>query len=147
VDALQGIYTRLDALEELFQALLKNHVVIAKTICELRAQLTSEKENHFMTPTGTTYASALAGLQAQVAEQLSVEQSAITLIQGLAQQIAANANDPAALTSISAQLNTSATALAAAITANTPSATSTPAAPPATPAPSAPSSSGNQAAA
>jgi hypothetical protein len=66
-------------------------------------------------------------LQAQVAQNATVEGSAVTLIQGLATQlaaaIAAQANgDTAALPALQTQLQTSATALAAAITANTPAA-------------------------
>ncbi len=58
-------------------------------------------------------------LQAQVTQNTQVEQSAIVLIQGLAAQIAANATDPAKIQALADQLNTSATALAAAVTANT----------------------------
>jgi hypothetical protein len=73
--------------------------------------------------------SDLSALQAQVAANVSVEQSAITLIQGLAAQLAANANDPAAISAMATSLQTSAASLAAAITANTPAAsTTTPAA-------------------
>ncbi len=64
----------------------------------------------------------LVTLTAQVAENTSVEGSAVTLIQGIAKQLAdaIAANNPAALDALQAQLNASATALAAAITANTP---------------------------
>jgi hypothetical protein len=62
----------------------------------------------------------LDALAAQVAQTETVEQSAITLIQGLAAQLAAVATDPAAVAALAARLNSSATALAAAITANTP---------------------------
>lgn len=72
----------------------------------------------------------LAALQAQVAQNITVEQGAITLINGLASQLAANAHDPAAIQAIAASLQTSAAPLAAAITQNTPAATP-PAAPPA----------------
>ena len=64
----------------------------------------------------------LTALTAQVAATTTVEQSAITLIQGLAAQIAAAGTDPAALAALTTSLNTSATALSAAITANTPAA-------------------------
>lgn len=76
--------------------------------------------------------SALTDLQAQVAANTSVEASAVTLIQGLAAQIAAavGANDTAALQALSSQLNSSATALAAAVTANTQTAPPAPPAPP-----------------
>ena len=75
----------------------------------------------------------LTTLTAQVAQNTSVEASAVTLIQGIAAQLAAAiaSNNPAELDALQAQLATSATALAAAITANTPQAP----APPAPPAP------------
>jgi hypothetical protein len=76
----------------------------------------------------------LTALTAQVAQNTSVEASAVTLIQGIAAELAAAQTDPAAVAALAAQLNTSATALAAAITANTP------AAPPA-PAPASPTAS------
>lgn len=82
-------------------------------IQNLSAQLT-ETEKELMDP--------LQVLQQQVTQNTNLEQSAITLIQGLAAQIAANANNPAALTALSTQLQTSATALSAAIVANTPAA-------------------------
>jgi hypothetical protein len=80
----------------------------------------------------------LTALQAQVAQNTSVEESAVILINGLATQlqaaIAANAaGDTAALPNLQAELAKSATDLAAAITANTPAATPSPAP---TPAPS-----------
>lgn len=74
--------------------------------------------------------SDLAALTAQVAQNTSVEQSAVTLIQGLASQLAAAGTDPVALSALQSQLNASATALAAAVTANTPAA---PPAPPVAP--------------
>jgi hypothetical protein len=67
-------------------------------------------------------AAALAALQAQVQQNTTVEASAVTLIQGLAAQITAAGTDPAALAALTTNLNTSATALAAAIAANTPAA-------------------------
>jgi len=67
---------------------------------------------------------ALTDLQAQVTQNTSVEGSAVQLIQGLAAQIAAAlaASDTTSLQQLTQQLNASATALAAAITANTPAA-------------------------
>ena len=64
----------------------------------------------------------LDALEVQVAENTNLEASAIALIQGLADQIAAAGNDPAKIAALSTQLKASATALAAAITANTPAA-------------------------
>jgi hypothetical protein len=64
----------------------------------------------------------LEALKAQVAENTAVEQSAVTLISGLAGQIAALKDDPAALQALSDSLHSSADSLAAAIAANTPAA-------------------------
>jgi hypothetical protein len=58
-------------------------------------------------------------LTAQVKANTDLEASAVTLIQGLAAQIAGAANDPVKIQALSDQLKISATALAAAITANT----------------------------
>jgi hypothetical protein len=73
---------------------------------------------------GVTIMADLTSLTAQVAQNTSVEGSALTLIQGIAAQLAAAiaANDPAAIQSLQDQLSASATALAAAIAANTPAA-------------------------
>ena len=64
----------------------------------------------------------LDNLKAQVARNTSLEQSAIALIQGLAQQIRDAAGDPAALAELATNLETSATSLSDAIVANTPAA-------------------------
>jgi hypothetical protein len=72
---------------------------------------------------------ALTDLQARVAANTTVVASAVTLIQGLKASldaaIAANAggDNGAALAELSASLDSTDTALAAAITANTPAAT------------------------
>ena len=58
-------------------------------------------------------------LSAQVSQTLTVEQSAITLIQGLAAQIVDAAGDRTKSLALAGTLKTSADALAAAITANT----------------------------
>lgn len=73
----------------------------------------------------------LTDLQAQVAANTTVEQSAVTLIQGLKTQldaaIAASQNgDDSQLEALSTQLATDDAALAAAITANTPAAAPAP---------------------
>jgi chromosome segregation ATPase len=70
----------------------------------------------------TNMTKELNDLTAQVKANTDAEASAVTLIQGLAAQIAAAQNDPAAIAALSAQLKTSADALAAAVVANTPSA-------------------------
>lgn len=76
---------------------------------------------------GKTIMADLTALTAQVAQNTTVEQSAVTLIQGLAAQIAAAGTDPVALAALVSQLNSSATALAAAVTANTPAPSPSPA--------------------
>jgi chromosome segregation ATPase len=67
-----------------------------------------------------TLAGELAALQAQVTQNTQVEESAVTLIKGLADQIAALKTDPAALQALSDSLKASAGDLSTAITANTP---------------------------
>jgi hypothetical protein len=62
-------------------------------------------------------------LSAQVTQTLTVEQSALTLIQGIAAQVADAAGDRTKSLALSATLKTSADALAAAIVANTPTPT------------------------
>lgn len=62
----------------------------------------------------------LTTLQDQVTETLSVEQSAIILIQGLADQIAAIKDDPAAIQALADSLHAKSDELAAAVIANTP---------------------------
>ena len=99
-------------------AILANQAII---LAEVRA----------LTTQGTTIMSALDNLTAQVTSVASLEQSAVTMIQGLAQQIKGAANDPAAIQALADQLSASAAPLAAAIAANTPAAPApaTPAAP------------------
>jgi alanyl-tRNA synthetase len=67
--------------------------------------------------------SALDDLTEQVRQNTNVEQSAVTLIQGIAQKLqdAVSNNDSAALQQLAGQLSSSSAALAAAIAANTPS--------------------------
>jgi len=68
----------------------------------------------------TTLTEALAVLTAQVDENTSVNESAIILIQGLADQIASVATDPTQVVELAGRLKASAEALAAAVSANTP---------------------------
>lgn len=63
---------------------------------------------------------ALDSLTAQVAQNTTVEESAVTLINGLAAQITAAGTDPVALAALTTNLNKSASDLAAAVAANTP---------------------------
>jgi hypothetical protein len=85
---------------------------------------------------------AISDLQAAVANDQTVEQSAITLIQGLAaqlntisQELAASGADTTALETVVGQLNSNASALAQAVTANTVSAPVAGSPPAPTPAP------------
>jgi hypothetical protein len=87
-----------------------------------------------------TSSSALADLQAQVAQSTSVEQSALTLINGLVAELTAAGNNPAAIEAAVTQLKNSASTLAAAVAANTtpaPTPTPTPTPTPSTTPPSA----------
>lgn len=65
-------------------------------------------------------------LVAQVTENTTVEASAVTLIQGIAAQLAGNPT-PAQVDALAAELKTSSDALAAAVAANTPAAPAPPA--------------------
>lgn len=62
----------------------------------------------------------LKDLQDAVAQEDTVVDSAITLIQGLAEQIAALKPDQAAIDALATDVKAKADALAAAVTANTP---------------------------
>ncbi len=74
----------------------------------------------------TEMSQQLTDLQAAVAQEITVEQSAITLLNGLAAQLAAAGTDPAALQTLHDQILASSNALAAAVTANTPAAATQP---------------------
>jgi hypothetical protein len=84
-------------------------------------------------------ATDLTVLIAQVAANTTLEQSAVTLIQGIAAALTAAQADPAEVATLAAQLNTSAATLSAAITANTPAAPAPVTPAPATPGPVTPS--------
>lgn len=72
--------------------------------------------------TQTKIMALLDTLTAEVARNTTVEQSAITLLQGLKAQLDAAGTDPVALKALSDQLGTNDDALAAAVAANTPAA-------------------------
>jgi hypothetical protein len=59
-----------------------------------------------------------ADLEAQVEQTTSVEESALTLIEGIVAQLEAARNDPAAITAVTERLRSSADALSAAVAAN-----------------------------
>jgi uncharacterized protein YoxC len=85
----------------------------------------------------------LKDLEAQVKANVDAEDSAILLLQGLAEKLTACASDPAQVMALASQLKGSAEKLGAAIVANTPAATPAPT-PPAEPAPPAPEMRGGQ---
>jgi len=64
----------------------------------------------------------IADLQAEVAQEDTVIDSAVTLIKGLADQVAALKPDQAAIDALAADIQAKSDALAAAVTANTPAA-------------------------
>lgn len=64
--------------------------------------------------------SQLDDLKAQVAANKSIAQSAVTLINGIADRITAAGTDPQALADLTASLKSDDDALAAAVQANTP---------------------------
>lgn len=61
----------------------------------------------------------LTKLQADVAAETALDQSAITLITGLAAAVKAAGTDPVALKAVTDQMEANAAALSAAVTANT----------------------------
>jgi TolA-binding protein len=67
-----------------------------------------------------TLSQAVETLRAEIAENRTISQSAVTLIKGLAQQIRDNAEDPEALRALAAELDTQNADLAAAVAENTP---------------------------
>jgi hypothetical protein len=89
---------------------------ILAAIAQTNAKL--DRLYSLITSQGAIMASDLQALTDQVNASIGVEQSAITLIQGLAADIASLKNDPAALQALADQLKTSAANLSAAITAN-----------------------------
>ena len=72
---------------------------------------------------GALMAGELARLQTEVTEMSGAVDSAITLINGLAQQIRDLATDPAALNALADSLDSKANELAAAVVANSPTPT------------------------
>lgn len=64
----------------------------------------------------------LTKLQAAVAQETAIDQSAVVLIQQIADALKASSSDQAAVDALADQLSASASTLASAITANTPAA-------------------------
>lgn len=76
---------------------------------------------------GKTMGAELDDLTNRVSDMRSVEQGAVTLLNGLSQQIASLKTDPAALQQLADDLASQSTELAAAVAANTPAAPAPPA--------------------
>lgn len=80
-----------------------------------------EKLN-YLEETIMTLNEAITALTAKVAEQGTVVESAITLLNGLTARLTAANVDPAVVQAITDQVNLQSTALAGAVTTNTPTA-------------------------
>ena len=90
---------------------------------ELKAQLDRiEVLLNGLTAQGIAMSAEFDALQAEVAKNAEVDQSAIVLLQGLSAQILALKDDPVALAAMAANLSASSQALADAVVANTPAA-------------------------
>ncbi len=75
---------------------------------------------------GVSMSAALDKITGEVTETKSIIESAVTLINGLAQQIRDLSEDPAALNALADDLDASSKSLADAVAANTPAAPPTP---------------------
>lgn len=105
-------------MEPLSVALL---IVVLGLVAEMRWQVARllKKDVKFM--------AAIDDLTAAVTADTTVEQSAITLINNIAAQLAAAGTDPAKLSALTTTLQTNSAALAAAVAANTAPAPTAPA--------------------
>ena len=86
---------------------LKNQQIIFDLLVHIERKVSAEMSD-------------LSVLTAEVQANTSVDSSAITLLNGLSAQLALIANDPVAIQALADELNSSSTALAAAVVANTP---------------------------
>jgi hypothetical protein len=91
-----------------------NETALQKDLSFIRSSLAT------LATQGAIMAGELARLQTEVTEMAGVVDSAIVLINGLAQQIRDLAGDPVALAKMADDLDAKAGALAAAVVANTP---------------------------
>lgn len=108
-----------------FEAVVQWLKLLRDQLDRIEAKIDTLLRNQQMNATATDQ--NFANLQASVAQETTVEASAVTLLNGLSAQLAAaiaaaNNGDSAALPALQAQIDTSSAALAAAITANTPAA-------------------------
>jgi hypothetical protein len=100
--------------------------LLMETLTQISVQqqqiLNNQQQNlNRMSQTGAGIMSALDDLKTQVTDNTNLEKSAIQLIEGIAKQLeeAIANSDQEAIAALSSQLKTSATGLAAAISANT----------------------------
>lgn len=110
------------ATQNLISNLSKQITVLQKQVSDLQTALFSKL--NIIQIGETNMAKTLADLQADVIAEATVNQSAITLLQGLKAQLdaAIASGDPAQIQAISDSLEANTAALAAAVTANTPAA-------------------------
>jgi hypothetical protein len=106
----------MDSIETLLRALSAQQIQQHRETMRLLYRILGKESN---------MATDLDSLTAEVTNNTSVEQSAITLIGNLAAAITAAGTDPVALAALVSQLQTNDKALAAAVTANTPAAPAT----------------------
>lgn len=97
---------------------------LLRALCERQIQQHNETMRMLYRILGkeSSMGTQLDALTAEVTNNTSVEQSAITLIQNIATELAAAGTDPVALAALVTKLQTNDAALAAAVTANTPAA-------------------------
>jgi hypothetical protein len=98
---------RLDDLEATQQRMLRQ-------LAHIRRMLNATTTDQEITM------ATVAEIQAEVTEQTTVIDGAVTLLTSLAQQILDNVNDPVALEQIASDIQANTSELADAVTANTP---------------------------
>ena len=72
----------------------------------------------------TKIMATIADIETEVTNETTVDQSVLTLVQGLVAQVEANKNDPAKLDALLAKMKANSQSLADAVVANTPAAPS-----------------------
>lgn len=101
------VYEKLDQIQDKLDRILQNQQAIFALLDRLDWKVNEEMSD-------------LTALTTEVQNNTAVDSSAIELLNGLSLQLAAIANDPAAIQALAAELAQSSSALAAAVLANTP---------------------------
>lgn len=111
---------RFDVKDRNTEKLTRQMDVLIGEVRKLNTTL--EKYIRQDTQQGEQVMASMEDLQAEVAQNTDVTQSAVAVINGIAQQLrdALAANDPAAIQAVVDQLDQNSSALAAAVTENTP---------------------------